>query len=706
MPQAPKVSVIVPCYNNERYLPQCLDSALSQTFPDFEVICINDGSKDSSLEIMKQYQKNDNRIRIIDKPNSGYGHSMNCGLNEAQGEYIAILESDDSITNTMFEELYALAEEHRLDFIKADFNDFFGEGELRTSEYKTTCEADPGMYNKVLNPQVDFEVFEANLVTWTGIYRRSFIEEHHIRYHETPGAAYQDNGFWLQTFAFAKRMMFVPRAYYQYRQDNPNSSINSNEKVYCMHEEHIFMHDFLDAHPELPRRFYRVWAKKMYHNYVFTYKKIANRFKPEFLDCCKKDFDLAFSRDECNILDFHEEEWAILNDVVDDTHLSYLKFENIISNSTDSYVEQYQRRKMQSIINDLIGQLKGYEKARIFQLSRKIKDINDYRKSFGASQLFKRVFLRKSASGMTPRYLSPEALANFTQWYSPPVDPFLAYANSFTSLDSKEAVECWYRRKTGKLLDLTQENNLEARAQAIKLAYAHKTAEFVGSTTRMFEYAKSKIDETFIPDHLLVFENLGEVENYLFENRPHAFHLFTNAKIPWDIKVFDSSVFEMEEAYRHFEPLTRSNISFLAGEQLADREEALKLILDPMPVRPQQIVRLNVCCIEGEPTVILKESFENYPSIKREFFNTDGTALTPSASSTHMPIPTDILHAAKALSAEFSWNVVVFETTPTKTLLHSINLGIQGGLLSTIRLNDDSYTATLDNVLPDALKAC
>ena len=88
-PTQPKVSILVPCYNVEKYLPQCLDSIVNQTLKDIEIIVINDGSTDSTLDIIKQYAKNDKRIKIIDKENEGYGKSMNRGLDAATGEPIA-----------------------------------------------------------------------------------------------------------------------------------------------------------------------------------------------------------------------------------------------------------------------------------------------------------------------------------------------------------------------------------------------------------------------------------------------------------------------------------------------------------------------------------------------------------------------------------------------------------------------------------------
>ena len=82
----PKVSILIPCYNVEKYIHQCMDSVVNQTLKDIEIICINDGSKDNTLSILQEYAKADNRIVIIDKSNSGYGDSMNRGLQKASGE--------------------------------------------------------------------------------------------------------------------------------------------------------------------------------------------------------------------------------------------------------------------------------------------------------------------------------------------------------------------------------------------------------------------------------------------------------------------------------------------------------------------------------------------------------------------------------------------------------------------------------------------
>ena len=121
---SPKLSVIMPVCNVESYLAECLDSALSQSFHEIEIICINDGSTDRSLQILREYEKKDPRVKVIDKANAGYGAAMNDGLDAATGEYVGILESDDYACEHAWEKLYTLAKEHDLDIVKGCYLQF------------------------------------------------------------------------------------------------------------------------------------------------------------------------------------------------------------------------------------------------------------------------------------------------------------------------------------------------------------------------------------------------------------------------------------------------------------------------------------------------------------------------------------------------------------------------------------------------------
>lgn len=291
-----KVSIIVPTYNVEMYLEECLESIRRQTLKDIEVICINDGSTDGSLEILNRYAADDNRFIVVDKENGGYGIGMNIGLDKATGEYVGIVEPDDYVPLNMYEDLYNIASKNNLDFVKADFYRF-------TTDEKTGnmnlvynhLDKEGTHYNQVLNPSESPELIMFIMNTWSGIYKRDFLEKHHIRHNVTPGASFQDNGFFFQTFIYAKRAMFIDKPYYRNRRDNPNSSVNSSEKVYCMNVEYDYIRDILMAkgNEELWERFKYVYTRKKYGNYIFTINRISDAFKREYVERISKEFNRA-----------------------------------------------------------------------------------------------------------------------------------------------------------------------------------------------------------------------------------------------------------------------------------------------------------------------------------------------------------------------------------------------------------------------------
>lgn len=121
----PKVSVIVPIYNAEKYMEKCIDSILNQTLNDIEVILINDGSTDNSLEIAKRYEKRDKRIIVIDQNNSGPSAARNNGIKIATGKYIGFVDSDDYIENTMYEKLFEIADKNKVNVAMCNYNEIF-----------------------------------------------------------------------------------------------------------------------------------------------------------------------------------------------------------------------------------------------------------------------------------------------------------------------------------------------------------------------------------------------------------------------------------------------------------------------------------------------------------------------------------------------------------------------------------------------------
>ena len=164
----PKVSVVLPIYNVEKYLAKCLDSLINQTLGDIEIICINDCSPDNSIEILKEYALKDERIKVVDlKENIGAAGARNKGLEVAEGEYLGFVDPDDYVDLNFYEELYKKALENEADIVKAGIKTYYQGGLKLTSKLNSAIEKGK---NKFIFTQ-----------EWTtSIYKKSLINDNNI----------------------------------------------------------------------------------------------------------------------------------------------------------------------------------------------------------------------------------------------------------------------------------------------------------------------------------------------------------------------------------------------------------------------------------------------------------------------------------------------------------------------------------------------
>lgn len=282
----PLVSVVLPIYNAEKFLRQCLDSLKTQTLAEMEYVCVNDGSTDASLAIVREYAAADSRFIVIDKPNGGYGQTMNCGLAAATGKYIGIVEPDDFVKPGMYERLAAAAEANNVDFVKSGIIYHWE----KRPDREAKIVADASLIGRVLSPKDDAGVFNAVMNNVTGVYRRDFIEREHIRFTETPGASYQDNSFYLQTHFLAKSMFLLGESFYFYRQDNAASSINSKDKVFAIFEEYRLNERLFDGRPDVRAAFYGQYLYKKYKSYKYHLGRIEVCSQIPFLEKMSAEF--------------------------------------------------------------------------------------------------------------------------------------------------------------------------------------------------------------------------------------------------------------------------------------------------------------------------------------------------------------------------------------------------------------------------------
>jgi len=220
----PKVSVVIPIFNAEKYLRQCLDSVVNQTLKDIEIICVNDGSTDSSLEIIKEYALKDNRIVVIDKPNGGYGAAVNVGFNRARAAWVGIVEPDDYIDLEMYKILYdGVLSNKEIEIVKAGYYDYF---DFDTHDYTKIQLGLKVSNNNVFTISEKPELLRIHPSVWSCIYKKVFLEKEKIKMIEAKGAGWVDNPFFLETLCQANKIMWINEPLYYYRQTNINSSSN------------------------------------------------------------------------------------------------------------------------------------------------------------------------------------------------------------------------------------------------------------------------------------------------------------------------------------------------------------------------------------------------------------------------------------------------------------------------------------------------
>ena len=219
----PKVSILIPIYNTEKYLRECLDSVISQTLEDIEIICVNDGSTDGSKAILQEYAGKDSRIKHIDKQNGGYGSAMNVGLKHVTGQYIGIVEPDDYISPDMYQRLYQEAEKYRADVVKSNFTNFF---DLQNGEKSPKPYINNWFSESRKIPESPFKITECAAFLsfhpsiWSCIYRTGFISKNHIDFQEIKGAGWSDNLFQVKTLVLAEKIAYIDEAFYFYRRRN------------------------------------------------------------------------------------------------------------------------------------------------------------------------------------------------------------------------------------------------------------------------------------------------------------------------------------------------------------------------------------------------------------------------------------------------------------------------------------------------------
>ena len=213
-----KVSVILPIYNQEKYVSKALDSLISQTLKDIEIICVNDGSKDNTLKILREYEAKDSRIKVIDQENQGTGRTRNNGVKAVTGEYIAFLDPDDWYDSNAMEELYNKSKEQDCDMVVFNFKRLNEKGEVlgqynlkhRLRKLHELKETENFNWRDV-KPRILGGIFPA---AWNKFYKTDLVKKNNLRFANCHLA--EDNVFVFGASLYAKNIGYSDKCYYNY----------------------------------------------------------------------------------------------------------------------------------------------------------------------------------------------------------------------------------------------------------------------------------------------------------------------------------------------------------------------------------------------------------------------------------------------------------------------------------------------------------
>lgn len=286
MTQSPLFSIIIPVYNVELYLKECLDSILNQSFRDYEVICVNDGSTDNSLSILDEYAKKDTRFKVLTQENQGQGVARNKALEIAQGEYILFVDPDDWIEENSLEDLHNYFQQTNAEVIEFDVKtNIEYSGKVSVSNLakelkdKYGCDlANVPYYTPHDIPKGS--LFIKTLAVWSRAYSKNFIDKIGAKF--TPTRIAEDNLFANVVSLRASKIYYLNKPLYNYRV-RKDSSLN---RLFDFYKDIFFCIDSLKDYLinyNLYEEYEDDWKNYSFHVILFNYKRIIPSLREEFL---------------------------------------------------------------------------------------------------------------------------------------------------------------------------------------------------------------------------------------------------------------------------------------------------------------------------------------------------------------------------------------------------------------------------------------
>lgn len=290
----PKISVIVPIYNAEKFLKKCIESIINQTLKEIEIILINDGSTDNSLKILQFFKEKDERIIIVNKKNEGASEARNVGIDLAKGEYITFLDSDDYIEKNMLEKMYYNSKKNNVDILISDYY----RDENKEKRYKNSYYLGDDL--KLTSKKCCLEILSYKIapMLWSKLIKRQLFIDNNIR---LPKEVFHQEDYitMIKLSYYAKKIMFLKEAFYNYViHENQGTKTSGKEKEFFdYYNSYIILEKFFSDKKDGKIFLEKIYAEKIqhYYNYLKRKYKNTNIHKKLFEELKKEKFQILKS---------------------------------------------------------------------------------------------------------------------------------------------------------------------------------------------------------------------------------------------------------------------------------------------------------------------------------------------------------------------------------------------------------------------------
>ena len=264
-----KVSVIMPVYNSAQFLPECLNCVINQTLRDIEIICIDDGSTDGSLQILEEYAQKDSRITVLKQKHQYAGVARNKGMEHAKGEYLSFLDSDDMFEPVMLEEMYNAAVQNDTDITVCNAK-IYDNGTLLEDKILAEDSIPNGVFS-CADPKFASFVFQIFIgMPWNKLFKRSFVQKQNIFFSST--LHHNDTAFVMGSFAAAQRIIYLPKyfIYWRWRRDSISHLPTISDSIYRSIHDLYNNISGLKNYPLIERSFINFIIDYTYRFYTYS----------------------------------------------------------------------------------------------------------------------------------------------------------------------------------------------------------------------------------------------------------------------------------------------------------------------------------------------------------------------------------------------------------------------------------------------------